>query len=368
MKTTTKTSKKTPKAPIFAPSILAIDLGKYKSVACALDSNSGECRYESVRTTRLELQRLLDQFEPDVVVIEACSLAGWVRDACVEYGYHCKVANTSSELWKFKHAKRKTDRDDALRLAQLEANGQLPTVELPAKPVRQKRALIAGRQRLVGLRVRAQNRIRSLLVGEGLGMRCGAAAWTEAGLTHLESLARPLNECGADETWRGLLHQVLIEYRQACALLAEMEKVLDALGRTDAKVQLLQTIPGVGPRTAEAVAAHLDNATRFKTGGQVSAYAGLVPKQFQSGELDRRGRITRRGPALLRKLLVECAWCLLRYNPWARTVWLRLTHGGKVRRKQGIVALARKLLVRCWAMLRDGLPWREDPQPTPIAA
>ena len=50
----------------------------------------------------------------------------------------------------------------------------------------------------------------------------------------------------------------------------------------------------------------------------MSANGGLVPRQYQSGECDRKGRITRRGPALLRKLLVECAWVMLRYNGWAR--------------------------------------------------
>ena len=78
-------------------------------------------------------------------------------------------------------------------------------------------------------------------------------------------------------------------------------------------------------------------------------------------------RITRRGPALLRKLLVECAWVMLRYNGWARAVYARLSQG-KARKKQAIVALARKLLVRCWAMLRDGTPWRADPEPQPQAA
>ena len=66
---------------------------------------------------------------------------------------------------------------------------------------------------------------------------------------------------------------------------------------------------------------------------------------------------------MLRKLLVECAWCMLRYNPWARTVYQRLTGGGVSRKKPAIVALARKILVRCWAMLRDGVPWRVDPEP-----
>src|SRR5262249_61273152 len=100
----------------------------------------------------------------------------------------------------------------------------------------------------------------------------------------------------------------------------------------------------------------------------VSAYAGLVPRPYQSGETDRRGRLTRRGPGLLRKLLVECAWVMLRYNAWARSVYARLSRGGKTRRKQAIVAVARKLLVRCWALLRDGTPWRDQPAPQPTAA
>ena len=63
---------------------------------------------------------------------------------------------------------------------------------------------------------------------------------------------------------------------------------------------------------------------------------------------------------MLRKLLVECAWVMLRYNAWARAVYLRLSKG-KARKKQAIVAVARKWLVRCWAMLRDNKPWREEP-------
>jgi transposase len=83
--------------------------------------------------------------------------------------------------------------------------------------------------------------------------------------------------------------------------------------------------------------------------------------------MDRRGRISKRGPALLRKLLVECAWCMIRYNAWARRVYQRLTGGGQRRKKQAIVALARKILVRCWAMLRDRKPWH-DPETGPKAS
>ena len=90
----------------------------------------------------------------------------------------CQVANTASEAWKFKHSKRKTDKDDALRLAQLEALGQLPTVVVPPMQTRQWRALIAGRQNLVGRSVALRNRIRAILVGQGLPAPRGHRAGT----------------------------------------------------------------------------------------------------------------------------------------------------------------------------------------------
>jgi transposase len=348
--------------------ILALDLGKYKSVACAYDRAAGTAaRFESVTTDREHLRRLFARHRPAVVVFEACLLAGWVHDLCGELGLPCKVANTASEAWKFKHTKRKTDRDDALRLAELEALGRLPAVALPDAQTRQWRQLIAHRQVLVGRRVAAQNRIRAVLVGQGLPAPRGAAAWAAAGLAGIAAHARPLAECVPGELWRGMLDLALTEYRQARALLDAAEARLDQLARASAAVQLLETTPGVGPRTAEAVVAHLHDPGRFASGKQVSAYGGLVPRQYQSGETDHRGRITRRGPALLRKLLVECAWAMLRYNVWARATYQRLTHGGKTHKKQAVVALARRLLVRLWAMLRDGQPWRGEPAPAGAA-
>jgi transposase len=347
--------------------ILAIDLGKYKCVSCTYDRATAAAEYRTVTTSRVEIERLIRSTRPAVVVIEACTPAGWVHDLCAELGVPCRVANTAAEAWKYKHAKRKTDRDDARRLAQLEALGQLPVVVVPEKRVREWRALIAHRQALVTQRVAAQNRIRSILLGQGLPAPRGARAWTAAGLAGIAQHARPLAGCGPDELWRGLLDLALTAYRQADELVAAAEAKLDALGTADARVRLLDTVPGLGPRTAEAVVAHLDDPKRFKTGKPVGAYGGLVPRQFQSGEDDRRGRITRRGPAVLRKLLVQCAWAMLRYNRWARAVFDRLSRG-KARRKQAVVALARKVLVRCWAMLRDNRPWRPDPEPTPAAA
>jgi transposase len=344
--------------------ILAIDLGKYKSVACVHDQATGEFAFSTFETTRTEMRRLLAAAQPAVVIIEACLLAGWVHDLCSELGVRCLVANTASEAWKFKHLKRKTDKDDALRLAQLYLLGQLPTVTLPPATIRQWRSLIACRQTLVGRRVAVQNRIRALFAAQGLPAPRGAKAWTEVGLAGIATQAKSLGACGPDELWRGLLELALTEYRQVGELVAQAQKRLDELGKQSADVILLETAPGLGPRTAETVAAYLHDAARFKTAKQVSAYSGMVPRQHQSGEIDRRGRITKRGPALLRKMLVECAWCMVRYNAWARGIYQRLTGGGQRRKKQAIVALGRKILVRSWAMLRDRRPWR-DPQTGP---
>jgi transposase len=350
-----------------ADTILAIDLGKYKSVAC-LYRSADDQHFATLPTTRAELTRLIDKHRPGVILIEACLLAGWVRDLCAELGVTCLVANTASEAWKFKHLKRKTDRDDALRLAEVYRLGKFPTVAIPPKEIREKRALIEHRQKLVGRRVALQNRIRSILVSQGLAAPCGAKAWTERGLAGIATHSKPIAECSAVELWRGRLHLTLSELEHVKRLLECAEKKLDEMAKTDEGMKLLDTIPGVGPRTAEAVVAFLPEPGRFRTAKQVSAYGGFVPRQYQSAETDHRGRITKRGPKTLRKLLVECAWVMLRYNAWARAIYGRLTHGGKTRKKQAIVALARKLLVRCWAMLRDGTAWRADVQPAGVAA
>jgi transposase len=108
------------------------------------------------------------------------------------------------------------------------------------------------------------------------------------------------------------------------------------------------------------IVAAIDDPNRFQNVRQVSAYAGLVPDQRQSGPTNRLGRITRRGSRILRSALVEVAWVMLRYNPWAAAVYQRISGGQKSRKKIAIIAVARKLLVRCWAMLRHKQPWQDD--------
>ena len=117
----------TTKIATAAGTILSLDLGKYKSVACIYRSADDQ-QFTTIPTRQAELIRLVAKHQPTVILIEACLLCGWVRDLCIELGVECLVANTTSEAWKFKHLKRKTDRDDALRLAEVYLLGKFPKI------------------------------------------------------------------------------------------------------------------------------------------------------------------------------------------------------------------------------------------------
>ena len=338
--------------------ILALDLGKYKTVGCDYERESGKHRFRGSFTTPAALQQLVKEVKPDRVVLEVCNIAGWVCDLLREMGVEVQVANTSDDAWRWRKVKKKNDRCDALKAAQLSAVNQLREVHIPTIEVRQWRALIAFRQQLVKRRGKVKNHIRDLLVTEGQLLPRGAKCWTQLGVARLEAMARPLAGVSLNELWRGQLHIELQQLREVQEEIAIAEEKLDAIAAADPRIALLRTIPGVGPRLSEAIVALLDRPERFRKASEVSAYIGMVPKQFDSGESERHGRITRHGSRLVRSLLVEVAWAGLRYNPWVRQTYQRISGGKKSRKKIAIVAVGRRLLVRCWAMLRDGTSWR----------
>jgi transposase len=348
--------------------ILALDLGKFKSVACTYQPTDGSHSFRTIPTDPKTVHDLIVEVGPERVVIEVGPAAGWVKDLCEALEIPIEVANPNHEAWRWKHVKRKTDKDDALKLAQLSAMGQLPTVRLPGTRVRQWRSLITYRHTLVARRTMIKNSIRSILDRQGIEHTCGKSGWSQSAIAALGKLAVPLAEADVDDLWRGQLHVELQALEQIEQLIAPVEAKLQTLAEADGRVALLRTIPGVGPRLAETVVAMIDDPSRFKNGKQVGAYAGLVPRQIESGTMSRTGRITGRGNKLLRGLLVEVAWLMRRYNGRLRAAFDRVCRGSRTRRKIAVVATARKLLVICWAMLRDGAPWRESTGSPPAAS
>jgi transposase len=351
--------------------ILAIDLGKFNSVICEYDPITHRSAFESVQTTPQAVHELLVRREPvdseksrALVVFETCDCSGWVYDLAIALGFAVAVANPADEAWKWKRVKRKTDRDDALKLARMAARGELPIVHMPDPRQRQRRRLIQHRRSVVQRRTMSKNAIRSIYSQQGMQLPRGNKCWTKLGIAQIAPESRPMKQIDdVLEIWRGRLHIELQILEAMDTQLAAIDKKLDQLGEGDERIQRLQTVPGVGPRLAEAVVAHLDDPHRFKNGRQVAAYAGLVPKQFESGTMKRVGKITRRGPSLLRGMLVEVAWMVYRHNAWAKRFVDNVSRGVQSRRRIAIVALARKLLTILWAMLRDGTSWREKGRP-----
>jgi transposase len=344
--------------------ILALDLGNFKSVACDYETQTTKTEYETIVSHKAGLRELLLKRHPDRVVIEICPLAGWVCDLVRELGIEIQVVGVNEQGSRWRNVKRKSDRRDALKLAHQSALGDLKLVHVPEQEIRQWRALINYRQQLVRRRTKIKNHLRALLLRENLSWARGKSGWTQEKIEELEKLALPMSEVGAKELWRGELGVELEALKAISRLVQQVGKKLDQMGKANERVQLLQSAAGVGPRLAEALVAQFDDPKRLKKSKEVGPYLGLVPKQWQSGETERLGHITRQGSRVIRALLVEASWAGLRYNPWVREVYHRVKRGSKARRKIAIVAVARRLAIRCWAMLRDGTRWRETPQAT----
>ncbi len=136
--------------------ILAIDLGNTHSVACVYEVTTGEHHFKRVRSKPEDLRELLTRTQPDRLVIEISPLAGWIRDLARELGIELQAAVTTGQAWRWRNTKRKTDRDDAIKLARLSAVNQIRCAHVPDRPVREWRSLIAYRHSLVARRTQCQ--------------------------------------------------------------------------------------------------------------------------------------------------------------------------------------------------------------------
>jgi transposase len=340
--------------------ILSLDMGKFKSVwLLYLAGGPGPQQYGKITTRPCELHDLLVEHRPERLVLESGPAAGWVCDMAAALEIPTQVANTNDERWRWKNNKKKSDRLDALKLAQMSDMGDMPTVHVPDPKVRQWRELIAYRHTLVDRRTAIKNSIRAIFERRGERLPRGANAWTAAGIKQISGQARALNECAALELWRGQLHEELQQHESLEKNIATVESKLDELAVADDRVKQVRTAPCVGPRLGELVVAMLDKPERFKTGKQVGAYVGLSPRQWQSGQSLREGHISRMGNPLLREVLVEVSWTGVRTNAWMKQVYENVRRGSDKRKKIAIVAVARRLFVRLWAMLRDGTSWKE---------
>ena len=141
------------------------------------------------------------------------------------------------------------------------------------------------------------------------------------------------------------------------ARIKDLDKWLEQRAKRDARVQRLQTHPGIGLLTSLALVHALEPVTRFAGGRKVAAYVGLDPMEYSSGDKQRFGSISKGGSRLLRYLLVEAAQITVRRDEGLKRFYLRLLH--KRGAQKAKVAVARKLLIRGYILLRDGIDYAE---------
>src|SRR5499427_300962 len=251
----------------------------------------------------------------------------------------------------------KNDRKDAERLAKLLYLGEAPAVHVPSLDVRTWRELINCRGQVIAKRTRAKNALRALLRGAGVTPPRHPNLWTKAGLAWLRRLELPTVS-------QQLRRDLLLE--EVEALSRQLRRIEQQLGRRARQlpaVAQLRSIPGVGIRTAEAVAAFVDDPDRFRSAKAVGRYFGLVPCQDQSGDKNRLGHITREGPPVVRRLVAEAAWHALRRSPTVRAYFERAQRGDPQRKKIAVVATAHYLVRVMWALLKRGTVWQENEAP-----
>ena len=251
-------------------------------------------------------------------------------------------------------SKNKNDRNDAERLAKLLYLGEAPTVHVPSVDVRTWRELINCRSQVIAKRTRAKNSLRSLLRCAGVVPPRQPGLWTKKGLEWLRQLELPT---ASQQLRRDLL---LEEIETLTQQVRRIEQQLNHQAEQSPAVALLRSIPGVGVRTAEAVAAFVDDPHRFRDAKAVGRYFGLVPSQDQSGDRNRLGHITREGPAVVRQLVAEATWQALRRSPTVRAYFERVQRDDPQRKKIALVATAHYLVRVMWAMLKRGTVWEEN--------
>jgi transposase len=331
---------------------VGLDIHAKQITVCVLDGDGKVYQRCHVRQVD-QMMRFLEKLPgPCQACYEASTGYGMYFECLSKVAQRVVVAHPGLLRLIFR-SKQKNDRRDAEKLAKLLYVDQVPAVHVPSADVRVWREIINFRRRLIEKRTRAKNGLRGLLRSLGIQAPPKAGLWTKRGMAWLRQLefASPMHAMKRD--------LLIGEIEGFSAQLRRVEKELARYSAGSVAVQILRSIPGVGPRTAEAVAAFIDNPHRFPNSKRIGAYFGLVPSQDQSGSRNRLGHITREGSATVRKLLVEAVWQASRRSPTVRAYLERVQRGEKDRRKIAIVSTSHYLVRVMWSMLKNGTLWQE---------
>ena len=287
----------------------------------------------------------------DRVAMESTSNAWHWYDHLIPLVAEVRVAN-AYKVKLISQSRVKTDKQDALVLAQLLAANLLPSVWVPPPHVRELRGIVAHRFHLVRDRTAAKNRLHSVLHRHNLSLPAGDPfsqenrEWWQAQALSPTEILRIRHE--------------LRHIEHLTQLITEVEAEVARLSVTfpwDEQVAFLVQLPGVGLNSAMTILSAIGDIGRFPSAKQLVGYAGLGASVHASGQTYRTGKITKQGRRELRVVLVECTWMAVRHSPvWKSRFNVLTARSGK---QKAIVAIARKLLVVVWHVLTQQVADRD---------
>jgi transposase len=316
--------------------IAMLDTATGEVIEKRLDHESGEARsfYEGLP-------------EAALVGIETTGSTRWFAEMLAELG-HELVVGEAAKIRAMNARKQKHDRRDAEHILNLLVKRDFPKIWLPSAGERDVRVWVEHRHQLVQWRTRAQNGLQAIALSCGLRRR--KRLWSATGQEELQKL--PLRE-GRARRRRDLVELV----RQLSAWIKELDRRIEEEVARRPDAQRLMTHPGVGPQTALATVLVLGPVERFPDPKHVTSYLGLIPEEDSSAGRQHFGHLTKQGNRLMRFLLVEAAQTASRYDAGLRRLYRRLAFrkGAPVAK----VAVARKLAIRLYVMLRDGIDYEE---------
>ena len=274
---------------------IGIDVHKKESQICIL-AEGGELIEQRIRTEPERFATMLGARPRARIVIEASTDSEWVARCLEGLGHEIIVADPNfAPMYATRTRRVKTDRRDARALADACLLGAYRRAHRLSDAQRHVRGRLTVRDAIVHTRTRYISLIRALLRQHGYRVPSGSA---EAFVHRVATMTLPGR----------LLSQIaplLAVMRHLNAQLGYSDQTIEQLAALDPRVRRLRTVPSVGPVTATAFVATIDDVRRFRRAHEVEAYLGLVPRELSSGESQRRGHITKAGPGHMRWLLIH---------------------------------------------------------------
>ena len=334
---------------------IGLDIAKSVFQVHGVDAEGGVVIRQKL--TRARLLKFFGKLAPCLVGIEACGTSHhWAREL-IGLGHDVRLMPPSYVKPYVK--RQKNDMADAEAICEAVTR---PTMRfVPVKSPEQQSVMVLHRTRSILIRQRIQisNAIRSHMAEFGM-----AAAVGRQGLQALIAIVEDSSDVRVPGEARGCLGMLAAQLRLVNDQILDTDRLIRTNARSTEVGRRLMEIPGVGPLLASALVGTITDPKAFKTGRNLAAWIGLVPRQNSSGGKERLGGITKQGDRYLRQMLVVGALAVVRYavrngarRPWLLQLLARRTP------KVAAVALANKTARMVWAIMTSGERYRE-----PLAA